>query len=361
MTAHPKLLTLTPDFPPSLGGIQVYLHRLLQNLPTWQHHVVARSASGVPLDDVPVTRTRLGSGPWSILELNARCAAAGARTRPDIVLCAHVVCAPAAATLSRLMGVPVVFIAFADELTHRPRLTRLACRTASATVAISRYTAGLVSTGAPRGPVHMVPPGFDAPTIVRRPDARPTIVTVARLTDRYKGHDLMIDALGSVQRLVPDVQWLVAGDGPLRGELEARVAKAGLDDAVKFLGRVTDEERDALLGRAWVFAMPSRLPDRGAGGEGFGIVYLEAASAGVPVLAGNVAGALDAVAHDESGLLVDPTNPDAIADGLVRLLTDHRLIERIRAAGPPWAARFGWSRMGNEIDMVLRTALESDR
>jgi len=357
----PRLLTLTPDFPPSLGGIQLYLQRLVTHLPGWEHRVVARGP-GIGRPE-PIARTRLTTGPVSNLELNARAVVEALRWSPDLVLCGHVVAAPAAAAIRRTTGVRNVLVGYADELTHRPRLTRMACQNAGATIAISRYTADLVRAGGPRGPVHTILPGFDVPAGVDRTGPgrtpRPTILTVARLADRYKGHDRVLEAMPAVLERVPDVQWLVAGDGPLRPELEARAQALGLEGrVVRFLGRVDDATRDELLATSHVFAMPSRLPDRGAGGEGFGIVYLEAAAAGLPVVAGNVAGALDAVAHGRTGLLVDPTDPTAIARALVSVLADPARAAEMGAAARTFASGFGWDRMGVAVDAVLRSVLD---
>lgn len=352
----PRLLTLTPDFPPSVGGIQLLLERLLQHLPEWEHRVVARRAAG-PESPVPSWRTRRVAGPSSIAELNVLGARAGRRWAPDVVLNGHVHTTPGALAVAARRDTPIVTYAYADELTHRPALTRLAARRSSAMIAISRYTADLIHEHHPRGPVDLVLPGFDQRAVLPAPASRPTLLTVARLADRYKGHDVVLQALPAVLERFPDAQWVIAGDGPLRGDLEARAASLGVSDSVRFLGYVDDAQRAELLSRAWVFVMPSRLPPRGAGGEGFGIVYLEAAEAGVPVVAGNVAGALDAVDDGRSGLLVDPERPEAVAGALLRLLSDPRERRTMAAHGPEWAARFTWPRMAAQVDHVLRREL----
>lgn len=357
MSAPPRLLTLTPDFPPSVGGIQLYLQRLVEHLPGWQHRVVARSATGTepPLD---VRRTRIAAGPLSNVELNGRGLFHGKAWKPDAVLCAHVVCGPAAAALASLSKTPFVFIAYADELTHRPALTRTATRFAHSTIAISRYTAGLLDPFAPAGPVHTVLPGFDNVPLAGHRASRPTIVTVARLADRYKGHDVVLEAMPRVLAALPDAHWHVVGDGALRAELQSRAHTLGVGEAVTFHGRVDDASRNALLEDSWVFVMPSRLPDRGAGGEGFGIVYLEAAAAGLPVIAGAVAGALDAVDDGVTGLLVDPTKSEAVAEALISLLSDSRRARAMGEAGRRWARNFTWGRMATEIDRALQAALD---
>ena len=102
---------------------------------------------------------------------------------------------------------------------------------------------------------------------------------------------------------------------------------------MRFLGAVSDAERDTWLRRADLLAMPSRLPGAGRAGEGFGIVYLEAGAYGKPVVAGNVGGALDAVRDGETGLLVDPADAHAVAEAIARLLLDPDLARRLGAGG----------------------------
>ena len=128
----------------------------------------------------------------------------------------------------------------------------------------------------------------------------------------------MLRALPSYAARVPDVE--VGGHGRWQPaqELESRSTRDSASPITcEFTGRVSDDERDRQLAEAHVFAMPSRLPPSGTeGGEGFGIVYLEAGLQGLPVVAGAVGGALDAVVHDETGLLVDPTSSEDLAAAL---------------------------------------------
>jgi phosphatidyl-myo-inositol dimannoside synthase len=102
--------------------------------------------------------------------------------------------------------------------------------------------------------------------------------------------------------------------------------------------------------------MPSRLP-LDWGGEGFGIVYLEAAVHRLPSVAGNVAGARDAVVHGETGLLVDPTDHVAVADALTTLLEDPEAAERMGEAAAERATQFAWPVIARRVeDMLLEAA-----
>ncbi len=189
------------------------------------------------------------------------------------------------------------------------------------------------------------------------------MLTVARLADRHKGHDVLVRALPLIRRRVPDAEWVVVGDGPLRAEIETAAAALGVRDAVRFCGALGDAERDTWLDRAHVFAMPSRLPGPGAAGEGFGIAFLEAAAHGLPVVAGSVGGALDSVADGESGLLVDPTSPEAVADAIAGLLEDAPRRRALGEAAVAHAARFAWAGIAARVAALLReiSVLASER
>jgi phosphatidylinositol alpha-1,6-mannosyltransferase len=345
-----RVLVLTPDFPPTHGGIQLLVHRVVAGCAGIDVTVATLKGDGDREFDMaqtfPIRRAAGATAPrvLSIASLNAHGIACGLRSRPHAVLCAHIVCSPAAAVLRRLLGIPVLQYLYAKEIDGRPGLARFAATRADRVVAISGYTRDLALTlGARDQSVRVIPPGVDLPAerLAERAD-RPTIVTVSRLRDAYKGHDVLLQALPRVRERLPDVHWAIVGDGPLRPSLEADVARRALGSAVEFVGAVSDRERDAWLDRAWVFAMPSRTPPGSMSGEGFGIVYLEAGAHGLPVLAGNVGGALDAVVHEETGLLVDPTDPAAVADGLLSLLTDEKLAARFAAAGLERARTFAW-------------------
>lgn len=359
--AEAHILILTPDFPPARGGIQVLMHRVAVNLSRLQADVVtldhAEARSFDEAQPVRIHRIRVAPGPRTaqIAQLNAAAVLSAFRLRPQIVLSGHIVMAPAAAAIRRLLRVPVVQYTYAKELGAKPELARFAMRRANAVIAISRYTADLAqAAGATGRQIRLIPAGVDeTPSVRRDPRERPTVVTIARLEDRYKGHDVMIRALGLVRAAVPDVEWVVIGDGPLRASLEDMVGAQGMSGNVRFVGVVSDEERDRWLAGAHAFAMPSRPPAGGFAGEGFGIVYLEAATHGLPVLAGNAGGSLDAVEDGETGLLVDAGDHVAVADGLVELLTHPARAESMGRAGAERAQRFAWPVIAADVERVL--------
>jgi phosphatidylinositol alpha-1,6-mannosyltransferase len=357
----PRALLLTPDFPPAFGGIQRLMYRLAQHLKRVEVRVVTLGVEGAGAFDreqtfsVGRTSETVGLGRSSaIAALNARATLEALRYRPHVVLSGHINTSPAGLAISRLLGTPYVQYLHGREVIIRPRLTRAGLREASAVVAVSAYTRQLaLDHGAAPELVHRVPPGVDlAARSGSEREGSPTVVTIARLEQRYKGHDVLIRAFPLVRSRIPQARLVVIGDGPMQPAFESLARSLELDGAILFAGGLDDAARDRVLDRAHVFAMPSRLPLDG-GGEGFGIVYLEAAVHGLPAVAGNVAGALDAVVHGETGLLVDPTDHVAVADALTTLLGNPDLADRLGRAAAERANDFAWPRIARMVEDVL--------
>lgn len=355
-----RVLVLTPDFPPRAGGIQRLVHRLVTS---WREvdTIVLTSAltRSVPMGSSRRWCVRAIGAPRAlgrrgrVALLNAQALVVGNRFRPDAVMSAHCVTAPGAWGLNAITGTPYLQYVYGKEAVQRPHLTRFAVSHAAAVIAISRYTCSLVARWVDGKTLHRIAPGVDVPAqpIAHR-RARPTIVTVGRLSDRYKGHDVLLGALPLVRARIPDVEWVVIGDGPLRPLYEGMAARLKLGDTVRFLGEVDDVDRDWWLDGAHVFAMPSRLSPDGAG-EGFGIVYLEAGAHQLPVVAGDAAGARDAVIDGVTGLQVDPTSTPAVAEALIGLLLDPVRAQTLGRAGRARAQEFAWPRVAERVEALL--------
>ncbi len=362
MTSRPRLLIITPDFPPSPGGIQLVAHRLAVEIQAFDTRVVALGAEGAAgFDDANPTYAvrrvgarRLPRGARSAL-LNAAALGDALAFRPDVTLSIHSVTSPAAAAIRRVQHSPTVQYFHAEEIGARPKLAAFAVREADEVIAVSSYTAGLLAAiDAVPASTRLISPGVDIPSDPSPlENARPTFLTVARMEERYKGHDVLVRALPLVRAKVPDVQWVVIGDGSLRTGVEELAGAYGVGDAVRFLGAVSDEQRNAWFRRTHLLAMPSRLPAGGFAGEGFGIVFLEAGAYGKPVVAGNVGGALDSVSDGESGLLIDPLDPLAVAEAITRLLLDPALARRLGEAGQRRAQKLSWPLIAGRIESVL--------
>lgn len=355
----PEVLVLTPDFPPRIGGIQTLVWRLAAGLTRFRPRVVTLAAVGAQAFDLqqPFETVRVPAVPGHRLEiaaLNALGLGEGLRRRPAAIVSAHIVTGPSAVALGWMLRLPVVQYVHAQELTRRGRLARIVLSRADAIVAVSRYSRDLaVRSGGRRERIHIVHPGVDSlPTPPAPSLGRNSIVVVARLAERYKGHDMLLRALPLVREHVPDANLQVVGSGPLRPELERMARELGIDSAATFHGSLADERRNAILDEASVFAMPSRVDPSGAG-EGFGIVYVEAGARGLPVVAGNAAGALDAVIDGETGVLVDPKRPKAIAEALVGLLQSRERMRRMGRAGWERARLLSWEHAAAGLETVL--------
>jgi phosphatidylinositol alpha-1,6-mannosyltransferase len=366
MQARLQVLLLTPDFPPAIGGIQLLLNRLTAHLDA-EVRVVTLATPGPhagPAQDatgdgeVVVRRVRaLGTHRVNVVGLNVAAMSEAAGRAPHVILSGHIVTSPAAAMLARRWHIPYVQYLYGAEVTRRDRLARFAVSHADAVLVVSAYTATLaLAAGARSDRVFVVHPGVDQRARSKRPrDTTPHVVTVARLADLYKGHDTILRASSLVAARVPGARWIVVGGGPLLAQYRSWSGPLAASPTVELVGAVGDKERDEWLDRAHVFSLTSR--GGGGGGEGFGIVYLEAGLHSLPVVAGAVGGALDAVVDGETGLLVDPTDHVAVADAVTRLLVDQDLSRRLGQAGRRRAQTFTWERMADGVnDVLTRTA-----
>ena len=151
---------------------------------------------------------------------------------------------------------------------------------------------------------------------------------------------------------------LVVGDGPDRARLEQIGKLLGQEDNISFEGELTDDALVDLYRRASVFALPVRSSDDPPQGEGFGLVFAEAGAARLPVVAGDATAIPEVVVHKETGLLVDPMDLQAIADGIVRLLADPELAQRMGDAGRERAlTKFSFDVFGATVTRLTDSVL----
>jgi phosphatidylinositol alpha-1,6-mannosyltransferase len=260
-----------------------------------------------------------------------------------VVIACHAHLAPVAWLCRLAWGAPYAVWGHGTEVWGGIRLSvRAALARARKVFVPSRYTAAALSTAVPELPVppEVLPHGLtdeirlqgDGP--VGRNAAQ--VLTVARLNraDAYKGVDTLLLAWPQVLARAPQAQLVVVGDGDDRARLERLGRHLAVEGTVRFAGRVPDSTLARLYREAALFALPgrARLGPRPEG-EGFGMVFLEAAASGLPCVAGRAGGAVEVVEHEVTGLLVDPESPRAVADAIVLLLRDGALAERLGEAG----------------------------
>lgn len=212
-----------------------------------------------------------------------------------------------------------------------------ALRNASARIAISRFTGDKVGAAHPDiGSIHVCPLGLlpeekwgeAVDRAVLEATRESSLLVVGRMSrsERYKGHDELLECWSMVLRRVPDAQLVIVGRGDDVIRLRTKAGELGVSDHVLFAGFVGDATLDALRATAAAFALPSR-------GEGFGLVYLEAMRAGLACLGGTGDAARDVIVDGETGVLVDPANRVALASAIVRLLATSEMRSKYGAAG----------------------------
>jgi phosphatidyl-myo-inositol dimannoside synthase len=244
---------------------------------------------------------------------------------------------------------------------------RAATSRASSVLVCSRFIARVVRTAVPPAvPVVALTPGADPDRF--RPDLpsddirlssgigeRPLVVCVSRLVAR-KGQDVLIRAMPAIRRRVPDAALLIVGAGPYEARLR-RLAAAAPAGAVSFTGEVSDDDLPRYYAVGDVFAMPCRNRLGGLEVEGWGNVFLEAAAAGRPVVAGDSGGAREALVPGETGLLVDGRSVHMVASAVSDLLADRELASLMGKLGRDRVEReHTWGQVAGRLAAWLRKA-----
>ena len=380
-------LLLTYDFPPHGGGIARMMGELALRFPPQSLIVSTGRSPGSavsdaqlpqPVDRAPIQAKRLrtlhGLALWSW-----RAGGLVRRYAPGFTWCGNLKpAAYPARWLKARYGVPYGVVVYGTDLLLldsqirssmlKRRTTRALLGGAAVIVAISEWTAELcrnvlatLDLPADGGRIRKVPLGTDPshfrpgvdPRAVRQRfglDGGPWLLTVARL-EGHKGIDTTIRALPAIRARIPGARYMIAGTGPRRPFLEQTAAELGLGDAVKFLGPVPDADLPAVYNAADLYVGASRLYELMA--EGFGIAIVEASACGLAVVGGRSGGIPDAVREGETGILLDPDRPEAVAAGVVQLLEDGDLRRRLGANGRRAAETFyNWERVGRDFTRI---------
>jgi len=354
-------LLVTNDFPPKVGGIQTYLWELWRRLPPDDVFVMTTPYEGAAEWDASQDFTvRRVKERWLIPRpgLAARIDDYADEVGAEIVLLDP---ALPLGWVGPSLRHPYGVVLHGAEVTvpgrlpvARQALARV-LRGAELVVSAGGYAAAEAERAARSTlPVVNVPPGVDVDRFVPLdPDARlaarrtfgvgvddRVVVAVSRLVPR-KGFDVVIEACGRLSSEYPDLTLLIGGTGRDSKRLERVARKSGAK--VRFLGRFAENDKAALYGLGDVFAMLCRVRWGGLEQEGFGIVFVEAAAAGVPQLAGRSGGAAEAVEHGVTGLIVEePTSVDAVVDDLRTLLNDSPTRSAMSSASVARAGEFSY-------------------
>jgi phosphatidylinositol alpha-1,6-mannosyltransferase len=329
-----RVLVLVTDAFGEYGGIAKFNQDLLRALcahPTCQEVVVVPRRVTNPMGPLP---SRLAYVTSSLDgKVNYVLAASKVvRRNPNfgLIVCGHINLLPVAFLLRLWVQAPIVLIVHgrdAWEPTTRPLTNYLAGRV-DAFISVSELTKQWFLRWAKlseeRG--FLLPnaielehfgPGPANPALINRYGlaSKTVLMTLGRLSseDRYKGFDEVLESLPILAEEIPDVAYLIVGEGTDRRRLEEKARSLGVDGRLVFAGLVPEAQKADHYRLARAFVMPGR-------GEGFGIVYLEALACGVPVVASKVDGSREAVRDGDWGILVDPNDQEEIVAGILEAL-----------------------------------------
>jgi glycosyltransferase involved in cell wall biosynthesis len=225
-------------------------------------------------------------------------------------------------------------------------LQRAAYACAHVVVANCRAAADrLVAERVPNSRVRVVPNGIDLAAYAARAHEAPIrrIVTVANLR-REKAHEVLFEAVPMVLQRCPDAEFIIAGNGPRRHELEGLASARGIGSRVRFIGHTDDVA--SLLASSDMFVLPSRS-------EAFPNSLIEAMAAGLPIVATRVGGIVELVDNQRTGVLVPPDNPRALGHAILDLIQWRSHAARLgRAARADVESRYSWDRMISSFERL---------
>ena len=279
----------------------------------------------------------------------------------DVVICGHINLLPLAYASARRFRAPLVLFIYGIDAWSRPprMLTAKLVSKVDAVVSISQTTLErfLGWADAATTVTRIIPNAFDPeafgpgpkiPKLVERYrlHGKRVIMTFGRMSsdERYKGFDEVLDAMPALLKAVPELVYMLVGEGTDRARLQQRAEALGLGDHAVFTGLVKEEEKADHYRLADAFVMPSR-------GEGFGFVFLEAMACGVPCVGSTVDGSREALREGKLGLLVDPASPDQVREGVLAALG------RPRGVVPEGLDYFSYGMFAQRVHACLEEAI----
>jgi len=385
-----RIVILTEDSKPALGGIAEYLHQLALAASATHDVLIVTSVPGASSlnPDIPfeyrevrwfrAQERRPGDGTTALRRLNTLAWHLGRPRRVrDLLVAIHAQHPDSSYVLGRLspvtapwcaacesLGIPYSAIGYGLELVE-PLVPRLARQRAALALGADHWFAISVDTrhklaelGVSVTQQSVLLPGVAGPmdlvsmipqyTSVRHRlgiGDHPFLFSLSYLR-RRKGIDLGIEAFAAVANDFPDLRYVIGGSGPERDSLVELVRKRGVEDRVLFVGAIDDSTKAALFAECEFFLLPNRAEAHDV--EGFGIVFLEAGLYGKAVIGGDNGGVSEAVAHGTTGLLVDTRDAVGLTAAVRLLLTDP---ERAATLG-----RQGRDRARQDFNWVERAA-----
>lgn len=374
----PRTLLVTNDYQPRVGGIQRTLEALWKELPPDRVSVLAPTWDGAGSFDAaaPYTIVREPSEfIWPTPGFAARLDEVVGSLGVEVVLFGDAF--PLALLGPRLARRDTPYLVAAHGFDYwlsivpgaHASIRYMTSAASRVPVMCSAFIARTVRTAVPRSvPVSILYPGADLRAF--RPDLptadlrerlglgdRPLVVCVSRLVAR-KGQDVLIQGIPRIRRQVPDATLVIVGGGPYEERLRVLAADAPTGSVV-FAGQVSEEDLPRYYALGDVFAMPCRSRLGGMEVEGWGNVFIEASACARPIVVGDSGGARETVVDGETGLLVDGSDVDHVADAVAGLLADPERAQRMGAAGRERVERsHAWPAIAARLAGWFREAVE---
>jgi phosphatidyl-myo-inositol dimannoside synthase len=356
-----KTLFITNDFGPRAGGIETFVHGLIERLPKGSV-IVYTSAQPKTADfdalwlqkygvEVIRDRSKILLPTPRVIKICQRIIKERKITR--VAFGAAAPLGVMARAMRKAGAEKIVALTHGHEVwwAKVPPFSfaiRLMSKEIDSLTYLGNYTRGEISRALSKRDVSklvQIAPGIDVdhfvPTDSNKLRAelgltdKSVIISVGRLVHR-KGQDMLISSLPQIRTEVPNVHLVLVGVGPHQDYLEKLAAKLEVTDCITFIGRINYAELPKYICLGDIFAMPSRSRFFGLEVEGLGIVYLEASACGLPVVGGKSGGAPDAVLAGETGVVVDGTNTLEIAQACIELLNNPELCALMGANGRAW-------------------------
>lgn len=299
----PRTLLLTLEYPPLRGGVGAYLHTLHDGMPN--------VSILIPKSSWPLWPRWLPIFFETFQEMR--------RTRTAALAVSHVLPMGYIALLARwFLGTPFFVFAHGLDVARAYRSpwkrwwVRTILRRARAIIANSDFTKGIVlKYGVQENRITIITPCVT--NIHENIPENGLILSVGRLVAR-KNFESVLRAVAALRQEFSSLRLVIIGDGPLRETLLETIRALHIQDVVTMIPQATDAERDAWYRHASIFVLPTL--SEGDDVEGFGIVFLEAASYGIPAIAGHGGGVAEAVIHGKTGLVINPRSHEELVDAL---------------------------------------------
>ena len=333
-----KVLLLTTEAFGGVGGIAQYNRDLVvalsENSEVTRIDVIARKVSR-PIEQVRSKVEILNRDSLGKIKFIFKCLKS-APTNYDVIICGHINLLSIGLILKIICNSPIILLAYGIEVWSSKSINKIFLKHINSVWVISSFTKKRMNlwAGLPDDAYQLLPNAIDLKDYgvrEKRKDLvsryglnnKKVMLTLGRIisSERYKGHDELLELMPELIKVHPDLIYLVAGSGDDQARLRKKASMLGLDGFVVFTGYVNEKEKADIIRLADVFAMPSS-------GEGFGFVFLEALACGIPVVGSATDGSKEALLDGVLGELVVPAERESLKNAILKIINQKKAIPK---------------------------------